>query len=91
MTDRNRFVNDLAHVTEDIQELTDRIDDLGNLGDEITHSTDPDMLACYASNSLQATLALLRELRRVVLEPRKRRRARRRRRKPARPTNGARP
>ena len=64
--DWERFASDLYMVHNDIKELADRINDLGNLGDQLTGGTRPDELACYASNSLQGTRALLCEMEKVV-------------------------
>lgn len=66
MSDRYRFSSDLADIQYQLVTLADRIDDLGNLGDQLTGGTRPDELACYASNSLQGTRALLCEMEKVV-------------------------
>lgn len=69
----NRFINDLKHVETDLRILADRIDELGEAGEMIGQVEGapmcPDQIACYASNSLQGTLALLRDLRRAVKLP----------------------
>lgn len=64
---RTEFATELDNIQGQLADLSDRIDDLGNLGDEIIGSSYPDEYACYASNSLQGTLALLREMGRLVL------------------------
>jgi hypothetical protein len=71
----NRFVNDIASIEAETRNLSDRIDDLGSLGELLGHaglSMCPDEIACYASNSLQGVLALLRDLRRATKLPVKR-------------------
>jgi len=75
-----RFVNDLKRVEIDLRILADRIDDLGEQGEALGHadaSMCPDQVACYAANSLQGTLALLRDLRRAVKLPARRKGGRR--------------
>jgi|GEM_PF-4507495 len=68
-----RFRWELNDVTTSIRILSDRIDDLGELGMTIGQrrnaAMNPDQLACYASNSLQGVLALLRDLRRATRLP----------------------
>ena len=68
-----RFGWELNDVTVSIRILADRIDDLGQLGMTIGQrrgaAMNPDQLACYASNTLQGTLALLRDLRRATRLP----------------------
>jgi len=78
---RNRFVNETAGIETDIRILADRIDDLGQLGEQIGHADPtrmcPDEVGCYASNCLQGVLALLREMRRATKFPAAAKRGRR--------------
>ncbi|TAL29065.1 MAG: hypothetical protein EPN98_21730 [Phenylobacterium sp.] len=63
---RNRFVNDLAMIQKTLEILANDIDNLGELAFTITHDERGDQLGCYASNSLQGTMALLRDMGRLV-------------------------
>ena len=68
-----RFVFEYKAIHTAIHDLADRIDDLGELGMTIGQrrnaAMNPDQLACYASNTLQGVLALLRDLRRATRLP----------------------
>jgi hypothetical protein len=72
------FDKDAEAILADLRALGDRIDDLGTLGDELTGTCDADMLACFATNTLQGSASLIREMRQLVtLPPRQLRRRRR--------------
>jgi hypothetical protein len=70
----------LLHVQLEVKDLRARIDAIGEesqaLGLGQPGQRDPDELGCYASNSLEGTLALLRELAEVLAAPARRRRGR---------------
>ena len=60
-----RWKRKLYSVRARLRALADDIDDLGETGAAIAQPdamADPDTIACFASNSLQGTLALLRDL-----------------------------
>jgi len=68
------WANELTSVESNLRGLQRRIDELGDAGVEIvvaqgapSMSDSADQVACYASNSIQGTLALLRELRSLVV------------------------
>lgn len=67
----------LANVEAVLYGAIDEIDDIGERMQEVVAAQavarfDPDTLGCYASNSVQGVLALLRELGRLLPEPRRR-------------------
>ncbi len=61
-----------GQAVTDLSALRDRIDSLGDAGVSITSDDRADQLACYASNSIEGTLALLRELNGHVVPAQKR-------------------
>lgn len=66
--ERIKLVNEWLKINSDIREIADRIDELGGaMGTDLA-----DQIACYAANSLQGTLALLRELAPMLKKPSKR-------------------
>jgi len=78
LSNRARFTANLRMIQSTLDLAAKEIDNLGVLGMKITHSTDPDEIACYASNGLQGPQALLREMERRVLGRRGKRKGRRR-------------
>lgn len=65
-----KFTFELKSIETAIRIIADRIDDLGELGEQLGDASKqgmgPDEIACYAANGLQGTLALLRDLRRAT-------------------------
>jgi len=72
-----RFINDLRMIQEQLRILCAGIDELGELAFTITRDERCDQIGCYASNVLQGSQALLREMEQVVLRARKRKGRRR--------------
>ncbi len=71
---RSRWRRGLDAIAIQLNNLRERIDTLGDEATTITKDDRSDQLACYASNSIEGTLALLRDLERHVV-PAKARRA----------------
>lgn len=64
------WVNFYDDVVHDLIRLRERIDNLGESAEDICRpgrSRGPDEIACFASNGIEGTLALLRELRKRVI------------------------
>jgi len=72
-SDRKAWRKKYDHVVATLKSLRDHIDDLGQLGDLLyddsrdVDAREPDTIACFASNSIEGTLALLRDLEDRVL------------------------
>jgi hypothetical protein len=81
---RNTFVAAHAQVMESLKRLHEEIDALGLLGMDVVHHDEPDMLGCFASNTLYGAEALLREMKAVVLKSGRRRRTGKRKAEPTR-------
>jgi len=64
---RSLFINDLRLIQEQLRILCAGIDELGELAFSITSDERCDQIGCYASNVLQGSQALLREMEIVVM------------------------
>jgi hypothetical protein len=64
---RREWNSKYSSVLLDLYEMRNRIDELGEGGNPFAEGArDPDQLGCYASNSIEGVLALLREMHGVV-------------------------
>lgn len=68
---RSAWMCSFWDVVAQLRTLRRRIDDLGDDAVTIVGDDQPDMVACFASNSLEGTQALLRDLERLVMAKKK--------------------
>lgn len=73
MSTRGDFEFLAGAVVAALQELRGRIDALGEIGTTLAGTDKVDMLACFASNSLYGTQALIEQIRFVVAHPKAKR------------------
>lgn len=73
ISDRKKFANHLESASIEISNVSDRIAELGRLGQGIVGYEIPGILARHALGNLQGTLALLSNMKEVVLRPARKR------------------
>lgn len=72
-TAHSRFKADAMQIIADLREMRLRIDALGDLSTNAAKTDRVEMLACFASNTLYGTQALIEQMRFVVTHPRAKR------------------